>query len=101
MSTATASPDVAARLRMRVDVLDHVARARSPGGALPVAHAPVAVKLQVREVRAASGGRAHAVERRRDIARDAEVVAVDVGGVRQLQRVTGVVNTPSGAATNH
>ena len=76
--------DVAADLGMRVDVLDQRARA---GAARAVGRRVVGVELQVSEMGATSVHRAHAGERGGDVSGHAEVVAVDVGRVRQRQAV--------------
>src|SRR3989442_10005398 len=72
---------------MRVDVLDDLFRGRLPALA---ALAPVAVELEVGEVSPPPRERAHRLERRGGVARLAQVVAVDVHRVRQLERVRSV-----------
>ena len=54
-------------------------------GRQPPSSAASGVELQMREVGAAAGHRLHALDGGADVARHAEVVAVDVRGVRQLQ----------------
>ena len=69
---------------MRAEVLGELRRARARP---PARLAAVGVELEVREVRAAALERAQRVERRAPVARDAEVVAVDVDRVRQAELV--------------
>ena len=69
--------DVGGDLGMRRQVLEQLGRA---GARLAPGLAPVAVELQVGEVRLAPGERAHRVERRVGVAGDAEVVGVNVDG---------------------
>ena len=79
-------PDVASNVGMSVDVLGDLARARAPA---TFGIDTVAVKLQVGEMRPVAVHRPHAVERRRYVARDAEIVAVNVRGMRQAQLIGG------------
>ena len=77
-------PDVGAELGMGAEVLRDLRRARARPPAGPAA---VGVELEVREVRAPALERAQRVERRAPVARDAEVVAVDVDGMREPELV--------------
>ena len=71
---------------MSVDVFGDLARARAPA---TFGIDTVAVKLQMGEMRPVAVHRPHAVERRRHVARDTEIVAVNVRGMRQAQLIGG------------
>ena len=74
---------------------------RAPDRQPPLSVAVIGVELQVREVGAPAAHRPHAVERRRDVAGHAEVVAVDVRGVRQPQRLGRVDQRLEDGARRH
>lgn len=81
-------PDVDGHVRMLADVVDQL-RGRRGKAARIVGVAGVTVKLDVCEMPATSFQAVHRMQRGFPIARNAEVVAVDMHRVRKLQPVGG------------
>ena len=83
---------------MLAQVLEQLGRARARQASRLAA---VAVELQVGEVRLAAREGAHRVERGVGVAGDAEVVGVDVDGVRQPELVDGAADRLEDLARRH
>ena len=97
--------DIHRDVGVAVDVLREL-RHFAAEGSLVVRPSAVAVELDVREVAAVSFDGPHRFERRRPVAGDAELIAVDVRGVRQLQFIGGAGDLPddgpwAGVETRH